>query len=56
MTTQVVDFARLKRLELPEDPNKLSLITKVYLFIIVISVILLIKRYKDIRKRPSETF
>jgi hypothetical protein len=56
MSTQVVDFARLKRLELPEDPSKLSLMTKVYLGVIVISIILLVKRYKDIRKRPLETF
>jgi len=54
--SQVVDFARLKRLELPEDPGKLSLMTKVYIGVIVIAIILLIKRYKDIRKRPSETF
>jgi hypothetical protein len=56
MTTPVVDFARLKRLELPADPEGLSTMTKVYLFVIVMALIFIVKRYKDIRKRPSETF
>ena len=54
--TQVVDFARLKRIQLPEEKGGLSTMTKVYMFIIVVSIILLVKRYKDIRKRPLETF
>ena len=56
MTIPVVDYARIKRLQLPEETGGLSTMTKVYLFIIVASVILLVKRYKDIRKRPLETF
>jgi hypothetical protein len=57
MTTPVVDFARLKRLELPAETGGLSLMTKVYLFVIVASAILIVKRYKDIRKRkPLEIF
>ena len=51
----VVDFSRMKRLELPPEPGSLSLMTKVYLAIIVAVVILLVKRYRDIRKRHSST-
>lgn len=53
----VVDFDRLKRLQLP-DQGGLSLMSKVYIFFIFIACILLIKRYKDIRRSatPSETF
>jgi hypothetical protein len=54
--TPVVDFARLKRLEVPEETGGLSLMTKVYLCVIAIAVVLFVKRYRDIRRRPLETF
>jgi hypothetical protein len=52
----VVDFARIDRLRIPEDPNAMSLMTKVYIVIIAIVCVFLIKRYKDIRRRSSEPF
>ena len=57
--TQVVDFARLKRLQLPEEKGGLSLMTKVYMCVIAVAVVLFVKRYRDIRKERSslsETF
>jgi hypothetical protein len=58
MATPVVDFERIKRLQLPEETGGPSTMTKVYMVVIVLSLILLVKRYKDIRKRPrlSGTF
>jgi len=53
----VVDYARLKRLELPQEAGGLSMMTKICLFMIFMTVIFLVKRYKDIRRQPpSETF
>jgi hypothetical protein len=57
--TQVVDFARLKRLQLPEETGGLSYMTKVYMCVIALAVVLFVKKYRDIRKersRLSETF
>jgi hypothetical protein len=54
--TAVVDFARMNRLRVPEDPNAMSLMTKVYIVIIAIACVFLIKRYRDIRRRSSEPF
>lgn len=51
--TQVVDFARLKRLQLPEERGGLSLMTKVYMGVIAVALVLFVKRYRDIRKERS---
>jgi hypothetical protein len=51
--TQVVDFSRLKRLELPEETHGM---TNVYIVVILVIALLLFKRYKDIRRKPSDTF
>ena len=56
MVVHMVDFARLKRLQLPEETGGMSTMTKVCLVILIISAILLVKRYKDVRNRPSEPF
>jgi hypothetical protein len=49
----VVDWARLKRIQVPETPG-MNFITKVYLGVIGLCVICMIKRYRDIRLRgPS---
>ena len=54
----VVDYDRLRRLQLPDDPEGLSGLTKFYIVIIFLFVIFLIKRYKDRQKRETllETF
>ena len=54
--TPVVDFERLRRIELPPVTGGLSLMTKVYMCVIAIAVVLFVKRYRDIRRRPLETF
>lgn len=48
----VVDYDRLKRLELP-DTGGLNTLTKFYILVIFISVIFLIKRYRDKSLKPS---
>ena len=52
--TAVVDYARIKRLELPPEKS-MSLLNKFYIVIIVIGILWIIKRYKDVKRR-RETF
>ena len=48
MGPQVVDWARLKRLEVPEAPST-SLATKLCLTLLAVCLIFLVKKYRDRR-------
>jgi hypothetical protein len=49
----VVDYARLKRLEVPPEKS-MSLLSKFYIFLILVGVLLLIKRFKDVKRRREQ--
>ena len=50
----VVDYDRMRRLQLPEEDGP-SLMTKVYGVVIIIVILLLIKRYKDTARSRFST-
>ena len=52
MTTALIDYARIKRLELPPEES-MSLLNKFYIFLILVGVLFLIKRYKDVKRRRA---
>jgi hypothetical protein len=50
MGTVVVDYDRIKRLELPPEKS-MSFLSKFYIFLIIVGILLLIKRFKDVRRK-----
>ena len=46
----VVDYGRIKRLEVPPEKS-MSLLSKFYIFLILAGILLLIKRFKDVKRR-----
>ena len=50
MGTVVVDYDRIKRLELPPEKS-MSFLSKFYIFLIIVGILLLIKRFKDVKRR-----
>ena len=51
----VVDYDRIKRLQLPEDGGPFSFMAKVYIVLIALCIVFLVKKYRDKQVASSKS-